>query len=136
MDVTPAGLSRCGRPEVHGGPDPASGQAVRDDEETDRRAIAALYGLLAARVPSPAVELNRAVVVSMADGPEPAPRIADTLAAEPAPRDYHVLPSVRGDLLRRLGRTAQARAEFERTASLTGNERERELMLRRAAQAG
>jgi predicted RNA polymerase sigma factor len=105
-------------------------------EETDWRAIAALYGLLAARVPSPVVELNRAVAVSMADGPEPALRIVDTLAAEPALRDYHLLPGVRGDLLQRLGRTAEARAEFERAASLTGNERERELMLRRAAQAG
>ncbi|MFD5267138.1 RNA polymerase sigma factor [Streptomyces sp. NPDC058335] len=105
-------------------------------EETDWRAIATLYGLLAARVPSPVVELNRAVAVSMAEGPEPALRIVDTLAAEPALRDYHLLPSVRGDLLRRLGRTAEARAEFERAASLTGNERERELMLRRAAQAG
>ncbi|MGX1271835.1 RNA polymerase sigma factor [Streptomyces phaeoluteigriseus] len=105
-------------------------------EETDWRTIAALYGLLAARVPSPVVELNRAVAVSMAEGPEPALRIVDTLAAEPALRDYHLLPGVRGDLLQRLGRTAEARAEFERAAELTGNERERELMLGRAAQAG
>ncbi|USQ83022.1 sigma-70 family RNA polymerase sigma factor [Streptomyces phaeoluteigriseus] len=105
-------------------------------EETDWRAIAALYGLLAVRVPSPVVELNRAVAVSMADGPEPALRIVDTLAAEPALHDYHLLPSVRGDLLQRLGRTAEARAEFERAARLTGNERERGLLLRRAAQAG
>lgn len=105
-------------------------------EETDWRAIAALYGLLAARAPSPVVELNRAVAVSMAEGPEPGLRIVDALAAEPALRDYHLLPSVRGDLLRRLGRTAEASAEFERAARLTGNERERELLLRRAAQAG
>ncbi|MCF4139941.1 sigma-70 family RNA polymerase sigma factor [Streptomyces sp. Tue 6430] len=105
-------------------------------EETDWRAIAALYGLLAARAPSPVVELNRAVAVSMAEGPEPALRIVDALAAEPALRDYHLLPSVRGDLLRRLGRTAEAGAEFARAARLTGNERERELLLRRAAQAG
>ncbi|MFH9860498.1 RNA polymerase sigma factor [Streptomyces sp. NPDC017202] len=105
-------------------------------EETDWRAIAALYGLLAARAPSPVVELNRAVAVSMAEGPEPALRIVDALAAEPALRDYHLLPNVRGDLLRRLGRTAEAGAEFERAARLTGNERERELLLRRAAQAG
>ncbi|MGV9556550.1 RNA polymerase sigma factor [Streptomyces sp. NPDC003401] len=105
-------------------------------EETDWRAIAALYGLLAARAPSPVVELNRAVAVSMAEGPEPALRIVDALAAEPALRDYHLLPSVRGDLLRRLSRTAEASAEFERAARLTGNARERELLLRRAAQAG
>ncbi|MFF9057414.1 RNA polymerase sigma factor [Streptomyces sp. NPDC014882] len=105
-------------------------------EETDWRAIAALYGLLAARAPSPVVELNRAVAVSMAEGPEAALRIVDALAAEPALRDYHLLPSVRGDLLRRLGRTAEAGAEFARAARLTGNERERELLLRRAAQAG
>ncbi|MFC9288305.1 RNA polymerase sigma factor [Streptomyces sp. NPDC057052] len=105
-------------------------------EETDWRAIAALYGLLAARAPSPVVELNRAVAVSMAEGPEQGLRIVDALAAEPALRDYHLLPSVRGDLLRRLGRTAEASAEFERAARLTGNERERELLLRRAAQAG
>lgn len=105
-------------------------------EDTDWRAIAALYGLLAVRVPSPVVELNRAVAVSMVDGPEPALRIVDTLAAEPALRDYHLLPSVRGDLLQRLGRAAEARAEFERAARLTGNERERGLLLRRAAQAG
>ncbi|MFJ4689789.1 RNA polymerase sigma factor [Streptomyces sp. NPDC088766] len=105
-------------------------------EETDWRAIAALYGLLAARAPSPVVELNRAVAVSMAEGPEQGLRIVDALAAGPALRDYHLLPSVRGDLLRRLGRTAEASAEFERAARLTGNERERELLLRRAAQAG
>ncbi|MCD7443850.1 RNA polymerase sigma factor [Streptomyces lincolnensis] len=104
-------------------------------EETDWRAIATLYGLLAARAPSPVVELNRAVAVSMASGPEPALEIVDALTAEPALRDYHLLPSVRGDLLLRLGRTAEARAEFERAASLTRNERERELLLRRAAEA-
>ncbi|WP_031477495.1 RNA polymerase sigma factor [Streptomyces bicolor] len=102
-------------------------------EETDWKTIATLYGLLAARAPSPVVELNRAVAVSMAEGPEPALRIVDTIASEPALRDYHLLPSVRGDLLLRLGRTADARAEFERAAELTRNERERELLLRRAA---
>ncbi|MFF4793273.1 RNA polymerase sigma factor [Streptomyces sp. NPDC001276] len=105
-------------------------------EETDWPRIAALYGLLAARSPSPVVELNRAVAVSMAEGPAPALRIVDALAAEPALRDYHLLPSVRADLLARLGRTAQARAEFERAAALARNERERELLLRRAAEAG
>ncbi|WP_328553928.1 RNA polymerase sigma factor [Streptomyces sp. NBC_00358] len=101
-------------------------------EDTDWRRIATLYGLLAARTPSPVVELNRAVAVSMADGPGPALEIVDALAGEPALRDYHLLPSVRGDLLARLGRTAQARAEFERAASLARNERERELLLARA----
>ncbi|MFF7353475.1 MULTISPECIES: RNA polymerase sigma factor [Streptomyces] len=101
-------------------------------EETDWRAIATLYGLLAARAPSPVVELNRAVAVSMADGPAEGLRLVDALAAEPALRDYHLLPSVRGDLLARLGRTAQARAEFERAAGLARNEKERALLLRRA----
>ncbi|MEV8032713.1 sigma-70 family RNA polymerase sigma factor [Streptomyces sp. NPDC086182] len=101
-------------------------------EDTDWRRIATLYGLLAARTPSPVVELNRAVAVSMADGPGPALEIVDALAGEPALRDYHLLPSVRGDLLARLGRTAQARAEFERAAALARNERERELLAARA----
>ncbi|MET7382791.1 sigma-70 family RNA polymerase sigma factor [Streptomyces sp. NPDC005526] len=105
-------------------------------EETDWAAIATLYGLLAARSPSPVVELNRAVAVSMADGPAPALEMVDALAAEPALRDYHLLPSVRGDLLTRLGRPAEARAEFERAASLTRNTRERALLLRRAAASG
>ncbi|WP_460068635.1 RNA polymerase sigma factor [Streptomyces sp. YKOK-I1] len=102
-------------------------------EDTDWTAIATLYALLAARVPSPVVELNRAVAVSMADGPGPALEIVDTLAAGPALNGYHLLPSVRGDLLLRLGRTAEARAEFERAASLARNERERELLRARAA---
>ncbi|MFF4657151.1 RNA polymerase sigma factor [Streptomyces sp. NPDC001381] len=101
-------------------------------EDTDWAAIATLYGLLAARAPSPVVELNRAVAVSMADGPAPALEIVDTLAAAPALRDYHLLPSVRGDLLLRLGRAGEARAEFERAAELTGNARERQLLLARA----
>ncbi|WP_329337977.1 RNA polymerase sigma factor [Streptomyces sp. NBC_01352] len=104
-------------------------------EETDWRTITTLYTLLAARAPSPVVELNRAVALSMADGPAPALEIVDALAAEPALRDYHLLPSVRGDLLLRLGRTAEARAEFVRAAELTHNTRERELLLRRAAEA-
>ncbi|MGX1546384.1 RNA polymerase sigma factor [Streptomyces adustus] len=101
-------------------------------EDTDWRAIATLYGLLAVRAPSPVVELNRAVAVSMADGPAPALEIVDALAAEPALRDYHLLPSVRGDLLARLGRTAEARTEFARAAALARNERERRLLRRRA----
>ncbi|MFF7448509.1 MULTISPECIES: sigma-70 family RNA polymerase sigma factor [unclassified Streptomyces] len=100
-------------------------------EETDWASIATLYGLLAVRAPSPVVELNRAVAVSMAEGPEQALRIVDTLTAEPALRDYHLLPSVRADLLARLGRTAEARAEFERAAGLARNGRERELLAAR-----
>ncbi|MGW1589395.1 RNA polymerase sigma factor [Streptomyces sp. NPDC002386] len=104
--------------------------------ETDWRTIATLYALLAARAPSPVVELNRAVAVSRAEGPAEALALVDALAGEPALRDYHLLPSVRADLLSRLGRTAEARAEFERAASLTRNARERALLLRRAAEAG
>ncbi|WP_435845008.1 RNA polymerase sigma factor [Streptomyces flaveolus] len=105
-------------------------------EETDWPRIATLYGLLAARAPSPVVELNRAVAVSMAEGPAPALALVDALAAEPALRGYHLLPSVRGDLLLRLGRAAEARAEFERAASLARNERERELLTHRARECG
>ncbi|WP_406198419.1 sigma-70 family RNA polymerase sigma factor [Streptomyces sp. NBC_01017] len=105
-------------------------------EETDWQTIATLYGLLSARAPSPVVELNRAVAVSMAQGPEPALAIVDAIAAEPALRDYHLLPSVRGDLLQRLGRTDEARTEFERAARQTRNEREREMLLKRAAGDG
>ncbi|MCX4908180.1 RNA polymerase sigma factor [Streptomyces sp. NBC_00878] len=104
-------------------------------EETDWARIATLYGLLAARAPSPVVELNRAVAVSMADGPEAGLAIVDALAAEPALRGYHLLPSVRGDLLERVGRVEEAREEFERAASLTRNERERGLLLERARSA-
>ncbi|MEU6761526.1 sigma-70 family RNA polymerase sigma factor [Streptomyces sp. NPDC046853] len=101
-------------------------------EETDWPRIVTLYGLLAARTPSPVIELNRAVAVSMASGPADALRLVDALAEEPALKGYHLLPSVRGDLLLRLGRTAEARAEFERAAELTRNERERELLRGRA----
>ncbi|MFJ4776868.1 RNA polymerase sigma factor [Streptomyces sp. NPDC088762] len=102
-------------------------------EDTDWPTIAALYGQLVRLVPSPVVELNRAVAVSMAQGPEAALPLVDALAAEPALRAYHLLPSVRGDLLERLGRPDEARAEFERAAALTRNERERALLLRRAS---
>ncbi|MFE9354248.1 RNA polymerase sigma factor [Streptomyces olivaceoviridis] len=105
-------------------------------EETDWRAIATLYGLLAVRAPSPVVELNRAVAVSMADGPAAGLRLVDALAATPALRGYHLLPSVRGDLLSRLGRPAEAREEFLRAAALTRNERERRLLSRRARACG
>ena len=101
-------------------------------DETDWPRIATLYALLATRTPSPVVELNRAVAVSMAEGPAPALEIVDALVAEPALRDYHLLPSVRGDLLARLGRTAEAHEEFVRAAELTRNARERELLLARA----
>ncbi|MFI9153854.1 RNA polymerase sigma factor [Streptomyces sp. NPDC053367] len=104
-------------------------------EDTDWARIATLYGLLAARTPSPVVELNRAVAVSMAEGPAEALALVDALAADGALRDYHLLPSVRGDLLVRLGRTAEARAEFERAAGLARNDRERELLLRRARES-
>jgi predicted RNA polymerase sigma factor len=105
-------------------------------EETDWARIATLYGLLAARTPSPVVELNRAVAVSMAEGPEAGLAIVDALVAEPALRGYYLLPSVRGDLLVRLGRVGEARGEFERAASLTRNERERGLLLGRAEECG
>nr|BEK64996.1 sigma-70 family RNA polymerase sigma factor [Kitasatospora purpeofusca] len=104
-------------------------------EDTDWQTIAALYGRLMALTPSPVVELNRAVALSMAEGPAVALEVVDALAEEPALRGYHLLPSVRGDLLARLGRGAEARAEFERAAALTRNERERELLLSRAAEA-
>ncbi len=102
-------------------------------EETDWSRIAVLYGRLVRLTPSPVVELNRAVAVSMAEGPAAALPLVDALAAEPALASYHLLPSVRGDLLERLGRTAEARDEYERAASLTRNARERALLQRRAA---
>ncbi|WP_374117927.1 RNA polymerase sigma factor [Streptomyces sp. S07_1.15] len=104
-------------------------------EDTDWAAIAALYGRLLELAPSPVVELNRAVAVSMAEGPEAGLRLVDALVAEPVLRGYHLLPSVRGDLLARLGRDEEARAEFRRAASLTRNAREQELLLARAARS-
>ncbi|MFF3602660.1 RNA polymerase sigma factor [Streptomyces sp. NPDC002463] len=103
-------------------------------EETDWATIAALYDRLGTLTPSPVVELNRAVAVSMTEGPAAALALVDALAAEPALARYHLLPSVRGDLLARLGRTEEARAEFERAAALTRNESERELLLGRAGE--
>jgi predicted RNA polymerase sigma factor len=102
-------------------------------EATDWARIAELYGELVQRVPSPVVELNRAVAVSMAFGPIAGLEIVDALAGERALEGYHLLPSVRGDLLAKLGRLDEARGEFERAASLTRNERERKLLLDRAA---
>jgi RNA polymerase sigma factor (sigma-70 family) len=104
-------------------------------EDTDWASIAVLYGRLMTLTPSPVVELNRAVAVSMAQGPAAGLELVDALAAEPALKDYHLLPSVRGDLLERLGRREEARAEFAKAASLTRNEPERELLLERAARA-
>jgi predicted RNA polymerase sigma factor len=85
--------------------------------------------------PSPVVELNRAVAVSMASGPAAGLELVDALGSEPALKNYHLLPSVRGDLLAKLGRADEARREFERAASLTRNARERELLLERARRA-
>src|SRR5207344_1195193 len=90
-----------------------------DPAETDWEQIALLYRALGAMAPSPVVELNRAVAVAMAFGPERGLEIVDALADEPALKTYHWLPSVRGDLLLKLGRSAEARAEFERAAALT-----------------
>ena len=106
---------------------------ARSVEETDWPRIVALYDALAALTGSPVVELNRAVAVTMAYGPEAGLEVVDALAGEPALRGYHLLPSVRGDILARLGRDEEARAEFARAAELCANERERELLLRRAA---
>ena len=100
---------------------------------TDWHRIATLYAALAAVTPSPVVELNRAVAVGMAFGPAAGLELVDALASEPSLKGYHHLPSARGDLLEKLGRTGEARAEFERAASLTQNARERELLLQRAA---
>ena len=99
---------------------------------TDWVRIAALYEALAALSPSPIVELNRAVAVGMAFGPEIGLALLERVAGEPALRDYHLVPSVRGDLLAKLGRTEEAAAEFRHAASLTENAGERRLLLRRA----
>lgn len=136
------GLAALARAEALGGASgPYALQAAlaacharaRTAEETDWARIAALYGVLAARAPSPIVELNRAVAVAMAEGAAAGLAIADALIGERSLEGYHLLPSVRGDLLARLGRFVEARAEFERAASLTRNARERRLLLERAA---
>ena len=105
---------------------------ARSPEETDWPKIAALYEDLLQLVPSPVVELNRAVAVAMAFGPEAGLPLVESLSEEPSLREYHLLPSVRGDLLSRLGRHEEARTEFERAAALTRNARERDLLLERA----
>jgi predicted RNA polymerase sigma factor len=104
-------------------------------KETDWSRISALYAELATIAPSPIVELNRAVAVSMADGPEAALAIVDRLVRDPRLQNYHLLLRVRGDLLRKLSRYEEARAEFEAAAALAGNKRERDLRRRRAAAA-
>jgi RNA polymerase sigma-70 factor (ECF subfamily) len=106
---------------------------ARTAEGTDWVRIAALYDALSQIAPSPIVELNRAVAIGMAFGPEAGLELLDTIVEEPSLREYHLLPSVRGDLLDKLGRHAEAAAEFERAAALTENAREREMLLRRAA---
>jgi RNA polymerase sigma-70 factor, ECF subfamily len=108
---------------------------ARTAEATDWPRIVELYGALASLSPSPVVELNRAVAVSMASGPAAGLELVDRLSAAPALKAYHLLPSVRGDLLSKLGRHGEARAEFERAALLTRNDRERALLLARAAEA-
>ncbi|MGH7863991.1 MAG: RNA polymerase sigma factor [Candidatus Binataceae bacterium] len=106
---------------------------ARTNEETDWTRIVALYDALAQLAPSPVVELNRAVAIGMAFGPAAGLELVDELCSEPSLESYHLLPAARGDLLVKLGRSDEARAEFERAAALTRNERERDLLLKRAA---
>jgi RNA polymerase sigma factor (sigma-70 family) len=108
---------------------------ARTAQETDWPQIAELYARLAALAPSPIVQLNRAVAVSMADGPAAGLLIVDQLTAEPLLKNYHLLPTVRGDFLAKLGRFTEAREEFARAAAMTANARERELLLERARKA-
>jgi RNA polymerase sigma factor (sigma-70 family) len=108
---------------------------AREAADTDWAAIVALYEELLEVVPSPVIELNRAVAVSMASGPQAGLDLVDALTSVPALEQYHLLPSVRGDLLLKVGRGAEARAEFERAATMTRNARERELLLERARTA-
>ena len=139
------GLAALERAERAGGPlGPYTLQAAiaacharaRVADETDWERIAALYDALASIAGSPVVELNRAVALSMAFGPAEGLEVVDGLLAEPSMKAYHLLPSVRGDFLMKLGRFEEARAEFERAAELTRNGRERALLLERAASAG
>jgi len=139
------GLAALAQAEALGGADgPYALQAAiaacharaRTADETDWERIASLYERLARVSPSPVVELNRAVAVAMARGPAAGLVLVDRIADARALKGYHLLPAVRGDLLERLGRGAEARAEFERAADLTQNARERALMLERAARAG
>ena len=137
------GLVALDRAEKLGGPrGPYALQAAiaacharaRVADDTDWPRIAELYGELARLTPSPIVELNRAVAVAMAFGPTAGLEIVDALVGEASLTGYHLLPSVRGDLLSKVGRLEEARAEFERAAALTQNKRERDLLLARARQ--
>ena len=105
---------------------------ARAPEETNWERIAALYAELAQLTPSPVVELNRAVAIAMAFGPAAGLDLVDALASEPSLENYHLLPSVRGDFLFKLGRFNEALVEFQRAASITRNSRERDLLLDRA----
>jgi predicted RNA polymerase sigma factor len=107
---------------------------ARAPEETDWTRIVGLYDELSEVAASPVVALNRAVAVGMASGPDAGLRLVDALALEPSLRNYHLLPSVRADLLEKVGRHAEAHAEFERAASMTRNAREKALLLQRARQ--
>lgn len=134
------GLAALERAEALGALGPYALQAAiaacharaRTADETDWAQIAALYDALGQLMPSPVVELNRAVALGMAFGPEAGLELADALLDEPTLKAYHLLPAVRGDLLAKLGRFDEARLEFERAASLTRNERERQVLLERA----
>jgi RNA polymerase sigma-70 factor, ECF subfamily len=139
------GLTALERTEKLGGaPGPYALQAsiaacharARTPDETDWNQIARLYNELAQLLPSPVVELNRAVAVALAFGPQAGLDLVDALTSEPSLQGYHLLPSVRGDFLARLGRSDEARAEFERAATLTRNAREREFLLERARTCG
>ncbi|NRD62440.1 RNA polymerase sigma factor [Corallococcus exiguus] len=135
------GLAALERSEKAGPAGPYTVQAsiaacharARTPEATDWPRIAALYAVLARLTPSPVVELNRSVALSMAFGPAVGLELVDQLVAEPSLKHYHLLPSVRGDLLQKLGRLKEARAEFERAASLTRNAKEQALLRARAA---
>jgi len=138
------GLAALAKAEASGPRGPYALQAAiaacharaRTADETDWARIAALYGELARAAPSPVVDLNRAVAVGMAEGPAAGLALVDALRGEKALEGYHLLPGVRGDLLAKLGRSGEARTEFEKAASLAGNSREREVLLARAAALG
>ena len=138
------GLAALAKAEASGPPGPYALQAAiaacharaRTAGETDWARIAALYGDLARAAPSPVVDLNRAVAVGMAEGPAAGLALVDALRGEKALEGYHLLPGVRGDLLAKLGRSGEARAEFEKAAALAGNSRERDVLLARAAALG
>ena len=138
------GFAALARAEALGAPGPYTLQAAIaacharavTAADTDWARIAAVYAALAAIQPSPVVELNRAVAVGMADGPDAGLAILDGIAGAPALKAYHLLPAVRGDMLAKLGRSAEARLEFERAAAMTHNARERAVMLKRAEECG